>query len=201
MRISEKTETKTETKKTKLSTNLFVFGGLAVIIVTTLVFIFTSQPKPVVKEEPKPTETSTTEVFDPEIQSSSTPEEISKEQVETKVSGEPAPQEVVDKVSGFVNVAVEYVKTNEMASVSSDAHHLGATNDAMVSTFAMPFKFNGYNYTGTKVYTSDDEGVYQVVIELNKDGGEPVYFIGYYIESTSQLRLMEYLGGEIGVAL
>ena len=113
-----------------------------------------------------------------------------------------ASDEQKQQVAEALTKAIEYIqKTENFSDIKgSYENHMMMTDPAMVSTFAMPLKFNQYQYDSSKleVLQSDNEDVVQFLLVYSKNGADNCFFIGNFNTTVQQLQITNYQGGTIG---
>lgn len=106
------------------------------------------------------------------------------------------------KVADAVEIAVAAMKEDQKVAEVKGTYEnrLSMTQNAMVQTFGMAFKINGYQYDASQleVLKSNSSDVVQFILVLKKEGQENCYFIGNFNTSVQQLQLERYIGGRLG---
>jgi hypothetical protein len=108
------------------------------------------------------------------------------------------------KVADAIEIAVAAMKEDQKVAEVKGTYEnrLSMTQNAMVQTFGMAFKINGYQYDASQleVLKSNSSDVVQFILVLKKEGQENCYFIGNFNTSVQQLQLERYIGGRLGAA-
>lgn len=106
------------------------------------------------------------------------------------------------KVADAVEIAVAAMKEDQKVAEVKGTYEnrLSMTQNAMVQTFGMAFKINGYQYDASQleVLKSNSSDVVQFILVLKKEGQENCYFIGNFNTSVQQLQIERYIGGQLG---
>ena len=101
-----------------------------------------------------------------------------------------------------IEIAVAAMKEDQKVAEVKGTYEnrLSMTQNAMVQTFGMAFKINGYQYDASQleVLKSNSSDVVQFILVLKKEGQENCYFIGNFNTSVQQLQLERYIGGRLG---
>lgn len=106
------------------------------------------------------------------------------------------------KVADAIEIAVAAMKEDQKVAEVKGTYEnrLSMTQNAMVQTFGMAFKINGYQYDASQleVLKSNSSDVVQFILVLKKEGQENCYFIGNFNTSVQQLQIERYIGGQLG---
>ena len=158
-------------------------------------------------EEPKTSQTTQRELSESSF-SSEVREETSDEKNYRKAKLKlehpytAAGPEDKQKVADAVEIAVAAMKEDQKVAEVKGTYEnrLSMTQNAMVQTFGMAFKINGYQYDASQleVLKSNSSDVVQFILVLKKEGQENCYFIGNFNTSVQQLQLERYIGGRLG---